>query len=170
MKKKGNKLAIRVVKARISDARLIIKIHNSAVRNRYFNSINQVQFNKHLVWFKKKLISKKTEIYLGKVNNIKFGYVRFEEIKKKVFEISLGNLPIYYNKGLGTILLKKSLIKFGKKYKAKKVISTVKKFNIRSQKVFLKNGFIKTKFNHKKHFTINKFNIRKENYFEHKFS
>ena len=59
-----------------------------------------------------------------------------------------------------------SLKKFNQLKKPKKIISVVKKFNKRSQKCFLKNNFILTKFDKNKLTTINKLNKKKENYFE----
>jgi len=50
--------------------------------------------------------------------------------------------------------------------KPKKIIAKVRKFNVRSQKMFLKNTFFQTKYNKKKHFTINKFRPKFEFYYE----
>jgi len=82
-----------------------------------------------------------------------------------VFEVSLGNLPNFYGKGLGTLMLEKSIKKF-KNNNPKKIISAVKKFNIRSAKCFLKNNFVKVKFDKQKHYTINKIDPNQEFYFE----
>ena len=41
-----------------------------------------------------------------------------------------------------------------------------KKINVRSSNCFLISGFIKTKFDPKKHYTINSINPKKEDYFE----
>ena len=46
-----------------------------------------------------------------------------------------------------------------KNFSPKKITSAVKKFNIRSQKSFLKNGFVKTNFNIKKHKTSKNNNL-----------
>ena len=161
-----NKQIITIKKANLSDGKLLLRIHNSAVTGGYFKSKKLVKFNEHIVWFKNKLKSKKSQIYIGKKNKIKFGYVRFYEVKKNIYEISLGNLLTFYEKGLGSIMLEKCLKKFIKKFKPKKIMAAVLKFNVRSQKCFLKNGFIKIDFNPKKHKTINKFKIKKENYYE----
>ena len=96
-------------------------------------------------WFKNKLKSENFITFIGNKNQKKFGYVSFDEIKKNIFEVRIGNLPNFYNKGLGSLMLSISLKKFFKKYKPKKIISVVKKFNKRSSKCFLKNGFKKKK-------------------------
>ena len=144
-----NKQIITIKKANLSDGKLLLRIHNSAVTGGYVKSKKLVKFNEHIVWFKNKLKSKKSQIYIGKKNKIKFGFVRFDEVKKNIYEISLGNLLTFYGKGLGSIMLGKCLKKFIKKFKPKKIISVVLKFNVRSQKCFLKNGFIKIDFNPK---------------------
>ena len=77
----------------------------------------------------------------------------------------LNNKSILVTGGTGSFgnLLVELVIK---KFKPKKIMAAVLKFNVRSQKCFLKNGFIKIDFNPKKHKTINKFKIKKENYYE----
>lgn len=152
--------------ATIEDAKLLFKIQNASVKRGFFNSNNLIAYKDHIEWFKKKLKSN-SKIYIGK-NSIKkkFGYVRFDEVKGNIFEVSLGNLPSFYGKGLGTLMLAKSIKKFKKKYKPKKIISAVKKFNIRSAKCFLKNKFVKVKFDKKRHFTMNKIDPKKEYYLE----
>ena len=67
---------------------------------------------------------------------------------------------------LGSKMLKLSISKFRKLKNPKKIISTVKKFNKRSQKCFLKVNFKKIKFDKKKHITLSKINLKKENYYE----
>ena len=157
---------ISVSLAKIEDAKLLLKIHNASVKGGYFNSNNLIVYKDHIEWFKKKLKSN-SKIYIGK-NSIKkkFGYVRFDEVKSNIFEVSLGNLPSFYGKGFGSLILEKSIKKFKKNYKPKKIISVVKKFNVRSAKCFLKNKFVKVKFDKKRHFTINKISPKKEYYFE----
>ena len=141
---------ISVSLAKIEDAKLLLKILNASIKGGYFNSKNLIVYKDHIEWFKKKLKSN-SKIYIGK-NSIKkkFGYVRFDEVKSNIFEVSLGNLPSFYGKGLGSLMLEKSIKKFKKKCKPKKIISVVKKSNVRSAKCFLKNKFVKVKFDKKK--------------------
>lgn len=159
---------ISVSLAKIEDAKLLLKIHNSSIKGGFFNSKKLIIYRDHIIWFKKKIKSN-SKIYIGKNSTKKkFGYVRFDEVKSNIYEVSLGNLPSFYGKGLGSLMLEKSIKKFKKKYKPKKIISIVKKFNARSVKCFLKNKFKKVKFDKKKHFTISKIDPLKEYYFEFK--
>ena len=157
---------ISVSLAKIEDAKLLLKIHNASVKGGYLNSKNLIVYKDHIEWLKRKFKSN-SKIYIGKnFINKKFGYVRFDEVKSNIFEVSLGNLPSFYGKGLGSLMLEKSIKKFKKNYKPKKIISVVKKFNVRSTKCFLKNNFVKVKFDKKKNFTIKKIDSKKEYYFE----
>ena len=117
---------ISVSLAKIEDAKLLLKIHNASVKGGYFNSKNLIVYKDHIEWFKKKLKSN-SKIYIGK-NSIKkkFGYVRFDEVKSNIFEVSLGNLTSFYGKGLGSLMLEKSIKRFKKKYSKSKF--TRKKF------------------------------------------
>ena len=103
---------ISVSLAKNEDAKLLFKIHNASVRGGYFNSKNLIVYKDHIEWFKKKLKSN-SKIYIGK-NSIKkkFGYVRFDEVKSNIFEVSLGNLTSFYGKGLGSLMLEKSIKRF----------------------------------------------------------
>ena len=84
--------------AKIEDAELLLKIHNASVKRGYFNSNNLIVYKDHIEWFKKKLKSN-SKIYIGKNSiNKKFGYVRFDEVKSNIFQVSLGNLPSFMEK------------------------------------------------------------------------
>ncbi len=159
--------AISVRSAKIDDSKLLLKIHNISKQAGFFSSNNTITFKDHVEWFKNKMKSN-SKVYIGKIYKKKkdFGYVRFDETKNKIYQVSIGNLPNFYGKGLGSLMLEMAIKKFIKNDKPKKITCTIKKFNIRSYKCFLNNGFVKTKFDQKKHFIINKINPKKEDYFE----
>ena len=164
--KKQKTSAVSIRLAKFQDYKLLLKIYNAGVIRGYFNSTTPINSKDHIVWLKKQLKSN-SKIYIGKnFNKKEFGYVRFDQIKNNLFYVSLGNLPNFYGKGLGSLMLEKSIKRFKKDYKSKKIIAVVKKSNNRSVKCFLKNGFLKVKFNKKKHFATNKFNSKKNYYFE----
>lgn len=162
-------LEINIRKARLTDSEFLLKIHNESVKRKFIDStkVDRKNFNIWNQWFKKKLKSKGFILFIGKNKfQNEFGYVSFDEILKSVFEVRIGNLPKFYGKGLGSLLLSKSLKKFLKIRKPKKIISIVKKNNIRSSKCFLKNGFKKKKINLRKNFILKKTNLKKNEYFE----
>ena len=157
------KVLIRKVNSQ--DSYFLLKIHNESVKKKFINSIIIKKKDIYIwdKWLKEKNKLKNYVLYIGKLEkNKKFGFVSFSEIKKNIFEVRIGILSIFYGKGLGTLLLKKSLQKFIKKKKPKKIISLVKKFNIRSSKCFLKNGFKKKNISTKK-LNLKTFNPKTEN-------
>ena len=159
---------ISVSLAKNLDAKLLLRIHNSGIKRGFFNSKKLIPYKDHILWFKKKLKSN-SKIYVGKASNKKkFGYVRFDEISRNIFEVSIAILPSFYGKGLGSLLLQKSINKFKTNYKSKNITSIVKKKNIRSLKCFLKNAFVKVKFNKNKHVSLYKLDQKKEFYLEYK--
>ncbi len=162
-------LEVSIRKAKLTDSNFLLKIHNEGVKRKFINSIkvDKKNFSIWNKWFKTKLKSKKFILFIGKTTfQKKFGYVSFDEITKNVFEVRIGNLPKFYGKGFGSLMLSKSLQKFLKLHKPKKIISIVKKNNIRSSKCFLKNGFMKKKINFKKSFISKKMDVKKDEYFE----
>ena len=74
--------------------------------------------------------------FIGFINNVKFGYVRFK--KDKFYEVSIAIKKIYLNKKLGSKLLSKCVkISKIKSY----IFAKVKKTNINSYFFFKKNSF-----------------------------
>ena len=134
-------LEINIRKARLTDSEFLLKIHNESVKRKFIDStsIDKKNFNIWNQWFKKKLKSKEFIIFIGKNKyQHEFGYVSFDEILKSIFEVRIGNLPNFYGKGLGSLLLSKSLKKFLKIRKPKKIISIVKKIIFAHPNVSLK--------------------------------
>ena len=82
------------------------------------------------------LKTKNSQIYIGQKNKNKFGYVRFDKRKNRVYEISIANLPNFYSKGLGTKMLNLSLRKFIKEYNPKKITAVISKFNMKKDNYY----------------------------------
>ena len=75
-------IVLRIKKCKFNDARFLIQAHNYSVKGGFFTSQSLIKLKDHIKWLKLRLKSKKSQIYVGKKNKIKFGYVRFDEIKK----------------------------------------------------------------------------------------
>ncbi len=131
----------------------------------FFSQKKTVKFKDHFKWLKEKLNSNNAKIYIAVIGGEKIGYVRFQKVIKKNYEVSIGNKSNFFGKGFGTVILGLATKRFIKSYKPKKIFSTVKKSNKRSEKCFLNNQFIKIK----KNVTI-KTNRKNSNYFEYKFN
>jgi len=75
---------IKLINANLSDAKLLIKIHREAVSKGYLRSIHSnFKFKIFSLWLKYKLFVSKSPIFIGKYNNCKFGFVRFDLFDKK---------------------------------------------------------------------------------------
>ena len=161
-------LKISIRPCKLQDAKFLLNTHNFAAKNGFFSSRKVVKLLDHDKWLKSKLKNKSSKIYIGYKNRKKFGYVRFEGIEKNIYQVSICNAPKFYGKGLGNKMLSLGIKKFSKLKKPRKIVCIVKKFNKRSERCFIKNGFIKTAFNKKKHLLVNRINTKKENYYEYK--
>tara|TARA_B100000925_G_C21865349_1_gene411844 strand:- start:236 stop:706 length:471 start_codon:yes stop_codon:yes gene_type:complete len=136
---------ITIQKCTLKDANCILKIFNESVNKGITETKTKIQFDDHIKWLKKKLFSKKDIIYVGKINKITVGYIRFDNIDHNKCEISIAFKKQYINKGFGSILLKNSIKKLIKLKKIRKITSKVRKKNINSINFFLKNNFLEIK-------------------------
>ena len=136
------KKKIKIQKATIKDTIFLYNLRNS--NNVMNNSISKkaIKFNDHSHWFKKKLRSKISQIYILKILNINIGQIRFDTIKKKIAEIDISIHHDFLNKSFGSYLLKNGIRNFSKEKKIKIFKSHVLKTNKGSQKMFIKNKFL----------------------------
>lgn len=107
------------------------------VRLNSFNS-ELIQYEEHKKWFKSKIESDDTIIYIYKVNNQDIGVIRLEKTDNNSYLINYSITKEHRKKGHATKLLK--LIK--KMHKEQLLIGKVKKENIPSLKAFIKAEYI----------------------------
>jgi UDP-2,4-diacetamido-2,4,6-trideoxy-beta-L-altropyranose hydrolase len=113
---------------------------NAEIRKFSFNR-NAINFDEHKKWFDNKMRDENCFYYLGTFNNELFGSIRFDVVGDEA-KISYLVDPRYQNKGLGTILLKKSLNLFVKQnLDVLSVWGEVFNKNIASMKAFQKLGY-----------------------------
>lgn len=136
-------------RAKLSDAKFIYSVVNISRKKGYFTNTKILDYKDHIAWFKNKLDLKKDIIYLAYHNKNNLGYLRFDFISKKTFEISLALLPKYFAKNFGSKLLIYSLSRLKKNFNTLKIFAKVKKNNERSQIFFIKSGFKKTRYSKK---------------------
>lgn len=87
--------------------------NDDLVRKNSFKK-KKIRYSDHIIWFKKKLLSKKTLIFKLLLNNIPIGQVRYDK-KNNYYEIDYSIDEIFRNYGFGKIILKKSIKKIFKK-------------------------------------------------------
>jgi methionyl-tRNA formyltransferase len=143
---------IELVKAKYSDVDLLFELDNDLeYRKNSFNS-DQITYREHLEWFKKKMLSETTIIYICMKDGIPIGVVRIElnslNNKQKVCELSYILGKSYRGQGYSRIiiaLLEQEILNTElKKYP---LYAKVKKKNIASQKIFEGLEYKKEEFN-----------------------
>ena len=127
--------------ANINQAKFLYNVYNHSVENSFTKTKKKINYKDHLQWFKNNLRNKYTRIYIGYSSVKKFGYVRYEKIQKNEYIVSIANHPDFIGKGLGSILLKLSIKKFKKNRKLISIFAMIKKNNLPSKKIFIKNNF-----------------------------
>jgi len=117
--------------------------NHPSVRLQSFNSA-PIPFKNHQKWFSNKLTDKNCHFFIGELNGIPFGTIRFD-VKENIATISYSVAEHFRGQGLGTLLLKigkKKLIQSGNSLK--EIVGFVKKQNKASQFAFLKLGYLQT--------------------------
>ena len=163
----------KIIKASMKDSKFLYKTRVSKEAKR--NSLNQRYFDydTHLIWFKKNILSTKHRFFVIKIAQIKIGYIRLKKIAKNQSFISIVVNEENKNSGIGC----NALGMVEKKYPKEIFLAEVLKSNNKSINFFKKNlyriykkkkySFIMKKnlSNQKKYLdTINKIEIiRKKN-------
>ncbi len=125
-----------VRKATIEDAQQYFEWANDvAVRNNSFNK-DQITWENHLKWFKNKLLSTDTYLFIFYHENVPVGQVRLD-LKDDFWYIDYSIDKEYRGKGMGTAMIKTIINKFP----SNNIKAQVKKDNVGSLKVFEKTGF-----------------------------
>ncbi len=115
--------------------------NNPSVRKSFFNS-EEVAWEAHEKWFKERLKSKDTKIYIAIENTGKVGVIRFE-IEKEIAKVSVNLNPEHFGRHLGSKIIKLGTDLFLREMKIiVLVLAEIKKENIPSQKAFGKAGYL----------------------------
>lgn len=143
---------LQIREADIDDMEQYLKWANDeSVRANSFNT-KAIVWNDHVSWFKKKLISNNSRMYIFEMDYKGVGQVRFDMEHGEVWDIDYMLDADYRGFGLGTEIIDRSLKKLLSEEKRVKVQALVKTDNIPSIKVFedlnfkklnIKEGIIK---------------------------
>lgn len=109
-------------------------------------SLNQdlVTWENHQKWFNDVLINQGKHIYIGSINSILIGMVKFDKCdkKSKAYTISINTNPKHRGQGLGKSLLRKSIQFFWLNIlDSNLILATVKRENHASKRIFESVGF-----------------------------
>jgi ribosomal protein S18 acetylase RimI-like enzyme len=131
-------------RAEEKDIETIWAIRNHPLVRKNSGSSSFITLQNHKKWFRDKYFENKNNFcYVLCDGSRPVGYCRFDyNEKERVYIISIARDPENKNRGLGTILLSKSMEKIRYK-KNDLVLAEIRKDNIASIKLFEKNGFKK---------------------------
>jgi RimJ/RimL family protein N-acetyltransferase len=132
---------LQIRKALSSDDQDIFIWRNDSDSRKNSITTHKISKSEHQEWFRKKLSSKDTDIYIGYQLNTKIGVVRIEKQHDNSAEINITINPSQRNKGYGTELLSKAIKISFNKYDI--LTARIKKSNFASIKMFEKVGFHK---------------------------
>ena len=127
--------------ANLSDLQDIFEWRNDSFSRSMFLSSESVSLNEHIDWYKRSLKNPHRRIYIGSINELKVGVVRFDfDEDAEQSEVSININPLLRGKGFGFTLLSKSISVY-KKSNNTALIATVKRENDSSLRIFSKCGF-----------------------------
>ena len=130
--------------AKINDCRLYFDWFNdSTVRQNAFTE-NKVDWQAHKQWFKDKLDSHNSYLYIAQEGDIDIGQVRFDCANKKAtVDYSIDSR--YRNLGFGKMMLEMALDNFARaKTDIEVIVAQVKEENVASSIIFTKLNFTKS--------------------------
>lgn len=127
--------------ADLSDLMLYFNWANEEeTRKQSFNS-DPISLDSHTAWFKAKVNSKDTILFIAKVAGVPIGQIRFD-VKENNAYIAYSIDAKFRGKGLGKLILEKGIQEFKNKHNAElQIIGFVKFQNVPSCKIFRSLGF-----------------------------
>ena len=112
-------------------------------------SPHPIPWDEHIAWFKSKLSSRTSLIYIGSdLENVPIGTIRFDlfDLEDKEAIVSVNIDRRFRGQGYGTSLICLSIKHVAKAFELKKIIALIKSNNYASIKAFEKAGFLITDF------------------------
>ena len=131
-------MEIGIRQAVLNDAKILFDWANDPVtRQNSFNS-STIDWLDHVYWFKNKLTSQTSKIYILQIKGTPIGVVRFDLIEITTIGITIA--PIYRGMKLGAELIKIACNSYWEN-KEENIFAIIKKENEASRRVFEKAGF-----------------------------
>lgn len=131
-------MELRIREAKQTDSDYLFMLANDPVtRINSFNS-KPINWEDHVIWFKKALNDPNKHIFIANKGSIDVGVVKFETTNETVIGITVD--PLYRGKGLATIIIRNGCLKFWE-YHRDDIIAYIKLSNIASIKSFVNAQF-----------------------------
>lgn len=139
---KANQLTVR--RARFQDAKLLWKWANDlGVRSNSFHS-EMITLEDHFTWFKQKLDSADTKIWIVEQNQTPIGQIRYDRVAKDTAEIGFSVASEHRGRGLGTKILELTVNMGCQELDVKRLKGIVISSNTASMSSFTSAGFVCT--------------------------
>jgi|AntAceMinimDraft_1070359.scaffolds.fasta_scaffold12222_3 RimJ/RimL family protein N-acetyltransferase len=129
--------------ADLSDIQDIFEWRNDSFSRSMFLSSEVVYLNEHIDWYQRSLKNPHKKMFIGSINDLKVGVVRFdfdEDTEKS--EVSINLNPLLRGNGYGFTLLSKSISVYEQSNDTT-LTATIKRENSASLRIFSKCDFHK---------------------------
>lgn len=127
--------------AQIEDSKMIFEWANDPQVRRMAFSSGKIEWKEHKKWFKKKLNSPYSYIYIAVENNQPVGQIRFDATCGNTARVDVHTEPCSRAKGLGSKIIALGTSRFFKDSAVNEVHAVIKEENVISRQAFLKAGF-----------------------------
>jgi RimJ/RimL family protein N-acetyltransferase len=133
---------IKIRRVKTSDKKILLTWRNNPKIYKYAINPKPISLKDHEKWFKKVLLSSKVFFYIGELNGVPCGTVRYNLLgSKHEAEVSISVAPEFWKKGIATKLLKLSERNLKNTSQIKIIHATVLNNNLASKELFKKNKF-----------------------------
>lgn len=127
--------------ATLQDTFSIWRLANDpVVRENSFNP-EHIPLDHHLAWYKSKLASDDTLIWVMELGGVIAAQVRYDRMESGAAEIEFSVVPAFRGRGLGTKMLQLTWKRACNQLEVERVRGVVHKSNVPSARAFLKSGF-----------------------------
>ena len=129
-------------KVKDSDIWEIYEISNDPTVRYFSISKRPISRHEHINWFKQ--VDKKY-FYVVEANGKVIGQIRFIEVEKNIYEVSLSVHSLWRKKGIGKYMLKQGIEELLKEKPSVQIIARVRQENTASRRLFTGFGFKESK-------------------------
>lgn len=127
----------------LNDALEILRWRNDSDSVKFSRKGLILNRTEHFNWFSKILESNTDFLYVGEIDNVLIGMVRFSKIdKESIYEISINVAPEFRGIGIGTKIIYLSELELLKEIGKVTVSATVFTNNKKSISIFIKNDYV----------------------------
>lgn len=140
---------IKIRKVTKEDCDLLLQWRNNPEVYKYALNPNPVNRDEHVQWFERQLISNRCFFYIGMIDGVTCGSVRYQLNEKlDEAEVSISVAPEFWGKGIAFEMMALAELNLKAESSVKIIHATVLNENVSSMKLFQKSQFnpVQTQF------------------------